>query len=205
MTVLLEAKGARTEFSGKAAVGPVSVIVHSGDVCLITGPARSGKSVLLGMLAGLYPLSAGSILGPPHSATRIPHALVPQSIALVEGLTMGENILLSSRLKLSPEPPQDWTDEVIGKLGLAHLLQRAPREASYGECHRVMLARSLCTQPSVLFVDEPFAHQDPEMCDSIIELLRLHANRADDACCAVACRRYDSALWGKPADVTLVV
>lgn len=80
---------------------------------------------------------------------------------------------------------------------------RAPLEASYGECHRVMLARSLCTQPSVLFVDEPFAHQDPEMCDSIIGLLRFHASSADDTCCVVACRRYDAVLWGKPADVTL--
>ena len=80
---------------------------------------------------------------------------------------------------------------------------RAPLEASYGDCHRVMLARSLCTQPSVLFVDEPFAHQDPEMCDSIIGLLRFHASSADETCCVVACRRYDAVLWGKPADVTL--
>lgn len=66
-----------------------------------------------------------------------------------------------------------------------------------------MLARRPCTQPSVLVVDEPFAHQDPEMCDSIIALLRLHASSAADACCVVACRRYESVLWGKPADVTL--
>lgn len=108
-------------------------------------------------------------------------------------------------LKLSPKPPPDWTDAVIANLGLGHLMQRTPREASYGECHRVMLARSLCTQPSVLLVDEPFAHQDPEMCDSTIGLLGLHASAVDDTCCVVACRRYDSVVWGKPADVTLAV
>jgi ABC-type multidrug transport system ATPase subunit len=205
MSVLLEAKNALTEFPGIAVVGPVSITVQSGDVCLITGPARSGKSVLLGMLADLFPLSAGSIVGPPHSAARIPRAFVPQTIALVDGLTIGENILLSSRLKLSPKPPQDWTNAVIGNLGLGHLMQRTLREASYGECHRVMLARSLCTQPSVLLVDEPFAHQDPEMFDSIIGLLGLHASAVDDTCCVVACRRYDSVVWGKPADVTLAV
>ena len=108
-------------------------------------------------------------------------------------------------LKLSPKPPPDWTDAVIANLGLGHLMQRTPREASYGECHRVMLARSLCTQPSVLLVDKPFAHQDPEMCDSTIGLLGLHASAVDDTCCVVACRRYDSVVWGKPADVTLAV
>ena len=59
--------------------------------------------------------------------------------------------------------------------------------------------------PLADLVDEPFAHQDPEMFDSIIGLLGLHASAVDDTCCVVACRRYDSVVWGKPADVTLAV
>ena len=204
MTVLLTAIDATTAFAKAGTVGPFSLTVQSGEVCLVTGPARSGKSVLLGMLAGLHQLSAGSIIGPPTLATRTSHAVVPQVIALVQGLTMGENILLSSRLKLSPNPSQEWTEEVIASLSLGHLLNRTPLETSYGECHRVMLARALCTEPSMLLVDEPFAHQDPEMCDSIIGLLRRYATTTDDTCCVVACRRYEPDLWGKPADVTLV-
>ncbi|MCU1392663.1 MAG: lolD1 [Ilumatobacteraceae bacterium] len=203
MTVLVEAQGAQTALIAATVIGPINVTVRSGEVCLITGPARSGKSVVLGMLAGLYRLSGGLITRPPSTSKRTPHALVPQTITLVEGLTMGENILLSSRLKLSAKPAAEWTDEVTDTLKLTHLLHRTPREASYGECHRVMLARSLCTQPSVLFVDEPFAHQDPEMCESIIGLLRRFAAGPDDAACVVACRRYDAELWGKPADLIM--
>lgn len=167
-------------------LGPIDLTVAGGDTVTIIGPSSSGKTVLLGALAGYHRPTRGSItraLSRHHPIVGV----VPQAVSLVDGLTVGENILLDTRLGLAEPPDPDWLDRIVGDLNLHMLWSRHTHEASYGEAHRIMLARSLAAQPAIRLVDEPFAHQDPEMCTTIAAI--LHDATTRTRCCIIATRR----------------
>ena len=183
------------------AVGPIDLAVHGGETCVVTGASLSGKTVLLGAIAGLYQPSGGTLTISAANTGRSHWAVVPQAISLIEGLTIAENIQIDSRLGLVPAAAREWTDHIVEQLDLGALWKREPRQASYGERHRIMLARALSTRPTILLVDEPFAHQDPEMCATIAALVGQATDSS--SCSIVTCRRTDVTHWPDATTVEL--
>jgi len=130
---------------------------------VVVGPSGSGKSTLLRLLNRLGDPDAGEVRfrGRPladHDVLRLRRevALVPQLPALVEG-TVADNVELGARLA-------GQSTDVDRALALAGLDPSfAPRLAdglSVGEQQRVMLARALALEPSVLLLDEPTSALD---------------------------------------------
>lgn len=163
MTVLLEARG----------VGPVDLEVAAGELVALLGPSLTGKTTLVHHLAGWSRPGSGSVtwLGsdavPPWSTL----ALVPQDIALIEELTVGENVglALGGRTGVAPDHP------VVARLGIGHLWGRGGDEVSVGERQRTMVARALVGAPAVVLADEPVAHQDAVRAETVLALLRERA------------------------------
>lgn len=130
------------------ALRPVSLTVRAGDVLAVTGPSGTGKSTLVSVLAGWDRPSTGTVTR--HART----VFVPQRLALLDTLTVRDNIALAA---------PDRADEVAAlaaELAVDHLLDRFPGETSLGERQRVGLARALHARAAVTLLDEPTAHQD---------------------------------------------
>ena len=167
--VSVQVRGLRKSFAGAPVLKGVDFEVKPGEVFVIMGPSGSGKTVLLKHIIGLETPDAGEILingesiQAPGVMDRYRLAMVFQSSALLNSLTVGENVglyLSEHRLK----PPAEIKRIVAEKLdlvGLKGLEERAPGELSGGMKKRVAIARALVIEPNLILYDEPTSELDP--------------------------------------------
>jgi putative ABC transport system ATP-binding protein len=163
------------------ALDDVSFEVHIGELTVAAGPSGSGKTTLLSILAGYETPDAGRILtAPPLPPNVAPAALtwrhlgyVPQSVALLDELTIAENVDLPARLAAAPAGSP--TEELLLRLDIAHLADRFPAQTSGGEQQRAAIGRALRLGPELLLADEPTGHQDRVRIDTVLQVLREHA------------------------------
>ncbi len=167
--VSLQVRGLRKSFNGQVVLNGIDFEVQPGEIFVIMGPSGSGKSVLLKHLIGLESPDAGEILingesiQTPEIASKYRLALVFQSGALFNSLTVGENVglyLSEHRLK----PPAEIARIVAEKLedvGLKGAENKIPGELSGGMKKRVAIARALVIDPQLILYDEPTSELDP--------------------------------------------
>ena len=165
----LQVRGLRKSFEGQEVLKGINLEVMPGEVFVIMGPSGSGKSVLLKHLIGLEAPDAGEILingepvQPGQIAAKYRVALVFQSGALLNSLTVGENIglyLSEHRLK-SAEEIEKIVGEKLGDVGLKDTVDKMPNELSGGMKKRVAIARALVVEPQLILYDEPTSELDP--------------------------------------------
>jgi NitT/TauT family transport system ATP-binding protein len=143
----------------------------------IVGPSGCGKSTLLKCLAGLAPVTAGTVEvkgvrvdGPPRNM-----GIVFQRDVLLEWLDILDNVLLPIRYARLPR--SDWEPrarELLATLGLKGFERRSPWELSGGMRQRVSICRALLRNPELLLMDEPFGALDALTRDELnVELQRV--------------------------------
>jgi putative ABC transport system ATP-binding protein len=163
---------------GKQVLRGVSALLPEGASAVV-GPSGCGKSTLLRLLNRLADPNRGSISYRGRGVReyevldlRREVCLVPQVPALLEGTVAG-NIAFAARL--ADHEPE--TDRVLVLAGLdPSFAERDAARLSVGEQQRVMLARTLALEPSVLLLDEPTSALDEAARDSIeATLLDLRA------------------------------
>jgi ABC-type lipoprotein export system ATPase subunit len=165
-----------------------SLTLHESEIVALVGPSGSGKTTLLNVLCGWEHAEEGSIewIGQPAvPAERRPWsdiAILPQSLGLIEELSIRENIELPARLAGGDHRKR--IDGMLLGFGLEALADREPSEVSLGEQQRAALARALVLRPRLLLADEPTGHQDEAWGRGIFKALRL-ASR-EGSCCLVA-------------------
>jgi phospholipid/cholesterol/gamma-HCH transport system ATP-binding protein len=167
--VSLQVRGLRKSFDGQEVLKGVDFEVQPGEIFVIMGPSGSGKSVLLRHLIGLEPPDAGEILINGESvqseeiAAKYRMAMVFQSGALLNSLTVGENVglyLSEHRLK-SPDEIEKIVSEKLAAVGLKDAANKMPGELSGGMKKRVAIARALVIEPQLILYDEPTSELDP--------------------------------------------
>ena len=170
-------------------LGPISFEGDRREVISILGPNASGKSTMLKLLAGvLKPLSGrvqidgsdASELDPRVRAQRV--ALVQQESALLFPLRGWEYVLqgrypYGKRLRFESDEDCLMAGNALAQVGADALRDRWMGELSGGEKQRVILARALAQQPSLLLLDEPTQHLD---IGGKVELLRRLRRLADE-------------------------
>ena len=165
------------------AVVDVSLESREGEFLVLLGPSGSGKTTLLRMIAGLEEPTSGEIwIGGTLVNDMTPRqrriAMVFQSYALYPHLTVFGNIVFP--LKAVGVPKEDRKKKAewaAGLLGIAHLLDRRPRELSGGERQRVALARAIVREPSLFLLDEPLSNLDAKLRASAREELEQFQKR----------------------------
>ena len=167
--VSLQVCGLRKSFDGQAVLRGIDFEVQPGEIFVIMGPSGSGKSVLLKQLIGLEPPDAGEILingesiQSPEIASKYRLAMVFRSGALLNSLTVGENVglyLSEHRLK-PPEEIARIVAEMLEDVGLKGTEDKMPSELSGGMKKRVAIARALVIEPQLILYDEPTSELDP--------------------------------------------
>jgi NitT/TauT family transport system ATP-binding protein len=163
---------------GVLAVDHVSFDARPGEFVSIVGPSGCGKSTLLRLIAGLIPLSGGtiSVNGRPVFEPRQDVALMFQRPTLLPWRTALQNVLLPP--KLSGRVDRDAERrayELLDLVGLGGFEHTYPRHLSGGMQQRVALARLLMVGVEVLLLDEPFAAVDQLTRERLnLELLQVH-------------------------------
>ncbi|HOX58752.1 MAG TPA: ATP-binding cassette domain-containing protein [Candidatus Paceibacterota bacterium] len=165
----IQVRGLRKSFDGQEVLHGLDFEVQPGEVFVIMGPSGSGKTVLLKHLIGLEEPDAGEILiegqpiQSPEVMSRYRMAMVFQSSALLNSLSVGENVgLYLSEHRL--QPPAEIERIVAEKLevvGLKGAEQKMPSELSGGMKKRVAIARALVIEPQLILYDEPTSELDP--------------------------------------------
>lgn len=156
----------------------VDISVAEGEILGISGASGSGKSTLLAVLCGWEQPDTGHVEHAGGAALALPWselALVPQTLGLLEDLTISENVLLPARLIRRTAEYAERAATLLHRFGLDHLAERFPEQVSLGEQQRTAIARAMLLRPRLLLADEPTAHQDHGWGAIVLDCLREHA------------------------------
>ncbi|SNZ03911.1 carbohydrate ABC transporter ATP-binding protein, CUT1 family [Terribacillus aidingensis] len=166
----VELAGLKKSYDGKKnVIEQVDLKLEQGEFFVLVGPSGCGKSTILRMIAGLEPITDGSLF---VNGTRMNHAppnkrnlsMVFQNYALYPHLNVEQNIMFGLHTKkISREEQQHRCAEAAEMLGLADYLKRKPRELSGGQRQRVALARAIVTQSPLCLMDEPLSNLDAKL------------------------------------------
>jgi ABC-type polar amino acid transport system ATPase subunit len=154
----------------------ITLSVPKGDVVGIIGPSGSGKSSLLRCIAGLDPLSAGTVLV--EGRVPVPGdgtiGMVFQQFNLWPHLTAQENVALALRLarKYPRAEAAERARAMLDRVGLLKFADRRPAQLSGGQQQRVAIARTLAVEPRLILFDEPTASLDPELTTEVLDVIR---------------------------------
>ncbi len=164
------------------ALKDVSLAVPPGEFVAIVGPSGCGKSTLLSLIAGLAAPTEGAVLidGKPVTGPNRKVGYMLQQDYLFEWRTILENALLGAEIQGMPmAKARERARELLTRYGLGQFLNHLPRQLSGGMRQRVALARTLCTAPDIVLLDEPFSALDSQtrlaLSDEITDILRREA------------------------------
>lgn len=157
-----------TKRLGEFSLQNISLTVRDGEYLVILGPTGTGKTVLLEIIAGMYPPDAGEIYFDNRNITCMEPeerqiAFVYQDYLLFPHLDVQENILFGLKVRRTPRAKMRIKlGRLVEMLRIEHLLNRYPATLSGGEQQRVAIARALITSPKLLLLDEPLSALDPQ-------------------------------------------
>jgi multiple sugar transport system ATP-binding protein len=178
----MQISGLRKRFGSVEILKGIDLDLEKGGFLVLVGPSGCGKSTLLNTIAGLEPISEGSIrvegqeINGLHPSKR-DIAMVFQSYALYPNMTVAGNIAFGMEMRGVPKPERDKAIEQVAKtLQIGHLLDRKPSQLSGGQRQRVAMGRALVRDPKLFLFDEPLSNLDAKLrVDMRVEIKRLHA------------------------------
>jgi multiple sugar transport system ATP-binding protein len=168
-TVSLDALCKRYDGGGELAVKDVSLTVEDGEFMVLLGPSGCGKSSVLRMIAGLEPITAGTVSIDGRVINQVAAkdrdiAMVFQSYALYPHMDVYHNLAFGLRRRGVPAAEIDRRVRgAAEKLGLATLLARKPHALSGGQRQRVAVGRAIVRDPKVFLFDEPLSNLDASL------------------------------------------
>jgi branched-chain amino acid transport system ATP-binding protein len=183
---VLRCKAVERRFGGLVALSGVDMQIERGEIFGLVGPNGSGKTTLTNAITGFYPPQSGQILLndrditglAPHKVARLGVARTFQNLALFNGMTVLDNILLGRHVHMKPSVLRTalyWfmsrqdeiahrivVEEVIDFMQLESVRDELVDAIPIGLKKRVELARALVAEPSFLILDEPMAGMNQE-------------------------------------------
>ena len=134
------------------AVRDVSFDVAQGEFVSLVGPSGCGKSTLLSAIAGLEPLTGGTVnvAGQPVTGPSRRVGFMPQRDQLFEWKSIWDNVTLGLAVQR----------ELLDRYELSGFAGKRPCQLSGGMRQRCALIRTLASDPEILLLDEPFSALD---------------------------------------------
>jgi putative ABC transport system ATP-binding protein len=165
------------------AVDGVSLHVRPGELVALYGPSGSGKTTLLLMIATLLQPTAGTITIDDRDVSSLSEreashfrlaelGFIRQNFDLLPGVSAIDNAVLKLLKTVRWREARRQITPMLERLGLGERLQHRAETLSMGERQRVMIARALSTNPSLLLADEPTGSLDSRRSREVLALLR---------------------------------
>jgi len=154
---------------GTRAVSDCTLRIDDGELVVFVGPSGCGKSTLLRLLAGLEPVTGGTLRIGDRVVNDLPPqerniAMVFQDYALYPFMSVRRNLEFPLQMrKLPAAEMQRRVAWVAGLLDIAPLLDRLPKQLSGGQRQRVAMGRALVREPTVFLLDEPLSNLDAKL------------------------------------------
>jgi len=156
-------------FGATRVIHGIDVQIADGEFCVLVGPSGCGKSTLLRMIAGLEPITAGTIRIGERVVNELPPkdrdvAMVFQNYALYPHMKVRDNMGFALRLAGRPRAEiERRVAEAATVLGLQPYLDRFPKQLSGGQRQRVAMGRAIVRDPQVFLFDEPLSNLDAKL------------------------------------------
>jgi branched-chain amino acid transport system permease protein len=191
---LLEVKAVRKQFGGLVAVNDVSFSLRAGDIMGLIGPNGAGKSTTFNLVTGVLPLTSGEVefrgqpIGglPSRAIARRGISRTFQHVKMLPEMTVLENVALGGYLRTSSGVGRavlrlDREEErrlfaeaerQLARIGMAGQMHELAGNLALGPQRLMEIARALCTDPSLLLLDEPAAGLRLKEKQALAEVLR---------------------------------
>jgi phospholipid/cholesterol/gamma-HCH transport system ATP-binding protein len=169
----IEIKDLSKSFDDLTILNKISLDVFEGENFIVFGQSGTGKSVLLKCIVGLLQPDSGSIFVDGKSVLDLPQkeldefrkslGFLFQGAALYDSMSVRENLEfpLVRNYKFSREEVEEKVISTLKMVGLENAVDKMPSELSGGRRKRIGLARSIITEPKIMFYDEPTTGLDP--------------------------------------------
>jgi multiple sugar transport system ATP-binding protein len=160
---------ARKSYGSLEVLHGVSIDIMDGEFVTLVGPSGCGKSTLLRMIAGLEPITAGTVGIGGRTVNNLPPkdrdiAMVFQTYALYPHKTVRQNMGFALKMRKLPQSEIDArVARAAGILDLTPYLDRYPRQLSGGQRQRVAMGRAIVRDPAVFLFDEPLSNLDAKL------------------------------------------
>jgi len=177
----LRLDGVSRRFGDQDALAGLDLTIEAGEFVALLGPSGCGKSTALNCIAGLLPLTGGSIWQDDKRVDVLPpekrgFGMVFQSYALFPHLSVRGNIAFGLKMQgLSKDAVRTRTTEAIRLVRLTEHADKLPGQLSGGQQQRVAIARAVVLEPSLVLMDEPLSNLDAKLrLQMRTEIRRLH-------------------------------
>ncbi len=161
------------------AVRGLSLDIQPGEFVAIVGQSGCGKSTLLSLIAGILMPTEGDVLvdQKPVTGPSPTCGYMLQHDHLFEWRTILENVLLGAEIMGRPkDESRNRAEDLLRRYGLGDFMDHYPHQLSGGMRQRAALARTMCTGPDILLLDEPFSALDFQtrlaLADEAADILR---------------------------------
>jgi putative spermidine/putrescine transport system ATP-binding protein len=173
--------GVSRAYGAHTALHPLDLTVRGGEFIALLGPSGCGKTTALNCIAGLLPLTAGSIgidgrridVLPPEKRG---FGMVFQNYALFPHLTVRANVAFGLKMRKLPKAEiARRVDAVLDLVRLSDHAHKHPGQLSGGQQQRVAIARAIVLEPPLVLMDEPLSNLDAALrLDMRAEIRRIH-------------------------------
>ncbi len=154
--------------NGFKALEKVNLNIKKGEIFAMLGPNGAGKTTLISIVCGIVKPSSGKVtvdgydIIDDYRETRSRIGLVPQELTLEQFETVFNNVSYSRGL-YGKKPNPKHIEKILKDLSLWDKKDQRLRQLSGGMKRRVLIAKALSHEPSILFLDEPTAGVDVEL------------------------------------------
>jgi ABC-2 type transport system ATP-binding protein len=163
--------------SGFTALKGIDLDIRKGEIFALLGPNGAGKTTLIGIICGILRPTGGSVTVGGHDiitdyrAARAQIGLVPQEIMTAPFETVWAAVTMSRGLFNKPKNPA-YLEKVLRDLSLWDKRDSKIVQLSGGMKRRVLIAKALSHEPTILFLDEPTAGVDVELRKDMWDVVR---------------------------------
>jgi cell division transport system ATP-binding protein len=170
-------------YNNQTALREINFSVDKGEMVFITGPSGSGKTTLLRLIYRAEKPDEGTITVAGYELDKLKDSNIPllrrnigfvfQDFRLLNNKNVFENVALALRIRGEDEKElKTRVFDALKEVNLRHKTDSYPLALSGGEQQRVVIARAIVSEPTIILADEPTGNVDPDTASGIIRTFK---------------------------------
>jgi len=170
-------------YDNQTALRDITLSVEKGDMAFITGPSGSGKTTLLKLIYLAEKPDEGTISIGEWETGKIKESDIPlvrremgfvfQDFRLLDNRNVFDNVALALRIRgVDEKELKSRVLESLKSVNLRHKTDSYPSSLSGGEQQRVVIARAIVSDPTIILADEPTGNVDPDTAAGIVKVFK---------------------------------